>query len=596
MHHFYKTKITELETKYNALKAKSSQFSWLRLLLFVAFAASVYFLFKGSFTLLFVGLGLLFLVLFIALAIKHNTIELEIEFLNAKIQVNKDEMQYLNFDYNKRFSGAVFEKLNPFLTNDFNLVGQGSLFQYINRCKTAGGRELLAYNLCHLQKDIALISCKQLAIKELSNKIEFLQNFQAYNSAISESANDLRFLVGWAKNYSENNRILKTVATMMAVVNVLWITFSAFGLISWSSIFVPIILSQLLIHFNRKKAAHYNQINNNVVSANFEHYSKLLKLIDSESFDADEINTIKSRLLYSNRKASESLNQLFNILKVADIQENGLLSLLVNSVVFSDIQIHYYLNKWKKEHAEQIESWLMAVSEMEVLLSYAVYAFNNAEFVCFPVPSEEDFVLDATDLGHPLIKPEVRVNNSFCMQHSPSVQIITGANMAGKSTFLRTVAVNLILASNGAPVVARKFWFSPCDILSSIKVQDSLHKNESYFYAELLRLKEIVEHVNLNPQTVVILDEILRGTNTKDKQTGSLGILKKLIGLNAHVMIATHDLSIGELEKEFPLIAKNSCFEVEMNDDELFFDYKIKDGISQKLNASYLLKKMELID
>jgi DNA mismatch repair ATPase MutS len=132
--------------------------------------------------------------------------------------------------------------------------------------------------------------------------------------------------------------------------------------------------------------------------------------------------------------------------------------------------------------------------------------------------------------------------------------------------------------------------------MSSIKVQDSLAKNESYFYAELSRLKDIIEHVKQNPQTLVILDEILRGTNTKDKQTGSLGILEKMIQLNAMVVIATHDLSIGELENKYPTIAKNSCFEVELNEDELFFDYKLKEGISKKLNASFLLKKMELID
>jgi DNA mismatch repair ATPase MutS len=168
--------------------------------------------------------------------------------------------------------------------------------------------------------------------------------------------------------------------------------------------------------------------------------------------------------------------------------------------------------------------------------------------------------------------------------------------MAGKSTFLRTLAVNLILAMNGAPVIAKEFSFFPCDILSSIKVQDSLTNNESYFYAELLRLKDIIEHVKSNPNTLVILDEILRGTNTKDKQTGSLGFLEKLIQLNAMVIVATHDLVIGELEQKYPYIASNNCFEVELIDDQLFFDYKLKEGISKKLNASFLMKKMEIID
>ena len=168
--------------------------------------------------------------------------------------------------------------------------------------------------------------------------------------------------------------------------------------------------------------------------------------------------------------------------------------------------------------------------------------------------------------------------------------------MAGKSTFLRTLSVNLILAMNGAPVCAKEFIFTPCDILSSIKIQDSLSSNESYFYAELVRIREIIEHLKTNPRTLVVLDEILRGTNTSDKQKGSRGLLEKLISLNAAVLIATHDLSLGELEKSHPNTIVNNCFEVELTNDQLIFDYKLKKGISQKLNATYLMKKMGIIN
>ena len=168
--------------------------------------------------------------------------------------------------------------------------------------------------------------------------------------------------------------------------------------------------------------------------------------------------------------------------------------------------------------------------------------------------------------------------------------------MAGKSTFLRTVATNLILAMNGSPVCAKELVFTPCDIMSSIKIQDSLSKNESYFYAEISRLKDIVNHVKSGKRTMIVLDEILRGTNTKDKQIGSLGLLKKLISDNSIVFIATHDLVIGDLEKTYPRIARNYCFEVELLNEHLTFDYKLKNGVSQKLNASFLLKKMDLID
>jgi len=181
------------------------------------------------------------------------------------------------------------------------------------------------------------------------------------------------------------------------------------------------------------------------------------------------------------------------------------------------------------------------------------------------------------------------------LEGRPAITIITGANMAGKSTFLRTISVNLLLAMNGAPVCAREMKYTPCNIMSSIKIQDSLVENASYFYAELVRLREIIEQIQSQPKTLVVLDEILRGTNTRDKQAGSLGFLEKLISLNAIVIIATHDLKIGELENTHPGKVKNQCFEVELNKDQLVFDYKLKDGISQKLNASFLMKKMGII-
>jgi len=230
------------------------------------------------------------------------------------------------------------------------------------------------------------------------------------------------------------------------------------------------------------------------------------------------------------------------------------------------------------------------------LISFATFAFNNNGSVVYPTVANDGFSVQAIDMGHPLINSTVRINNSFSISGMPTVLIITGANMAGKSTFLRTVGVNLLLGMNGAPVIAKSFTFTPCDIYSCIKIQDSLINNESYFYAELVRLKEIIEHCKKHPKTLVILDEILRGTNSKDKQIGSLGFIEKLIQLKVPLIVATHDLVIGELEQRYSGIAVNQCFEVELVNDELYVDYKLKKGISQKLNASFLLKKMEIID
>jgi DNA mismatch repair ATPase MutS len=275
---------------------------------------------------------------------------------------------------------------------------------------------------------------------------------------------------------------------------------------------------------------------------------------------------------------------------------NILVALLLNILFLYDIQVWLRLGRWKARNKIAVASWFEALCELDALSSLSVYAFNNADTVTYPEVAEEAFTFEAKEMGHPLLHPGTRVCNTVAFSGAPRVLVVTGANMAGKSTFLRTLSVNLILAMNGAPVCAKAFRFTPCDILSSIKIQDSLSNHESYFYAELVRIREIIEHLQANPRTLVVLDEILRGTNTRDKQTGSRGLLEKLISLNAIAIVATHDLTLGELETTYPGTVLNHCFEVELKGDQLIFDYQLKPGISQKLNASYLMRKMGIID
>jgi len=379
-------------------------------------------------------------------------------------------------------------------------------------------------------------------------------------------------------------------------LNIIWLLLCVFGVLTWMSFILPISISQLVIYFQKNRISKYYSRINNIVGI-FAKYAKVLRMIEDEYFESEYLKSLQSKLMVHETKASNSLNSLFKILNAFEIQHNALISFVLNSLFLFDIHVCFRLHEWRKKQRGEVDKWFSTIGEMEVLISFASFAFNNIDDVTYPTILKDDvFQIDAVELGHPLLQPNIRVNNDFSVNGVPSIQIITGANMAGKSTFLRTLAVNLLIAMNGAPVIARKFSFFPCDIFSSIKVQDSLTNNESYFYAELLRLKDIIEHVRTHPKTLVILDEILRGTNTKYKLTGSMGILKKLMHLNAMVIIATHDLSIAELENVYAGTVMNSCFEVELTDDQLFFDYKLKTGISKKLNASFLMQKMEIID
>ena len=591
---YYQNRIIALEEEQKRLKKKSRQYSLMRLCLFLCFAGSLFLLFKTNYIVLPFIILIVSLGLFILFVVKHNKLEDAITLLSAKIQINKDELLYLDHKYTDRNAGEKYATINASLSNDFDLFGRGSLFQYINRCNTQKGRDTLAQSLCFPDKSQELIRQKQGAINELCDNNAFIQDFQSITKFIRGNGTE-SVLQDWMNEAQKDFSSIRIIAIVLGLINIVCALLSAFSLLPWQVLTSTLTISLIFVNIHNKKIlkTHSQLIS---IATDLENYIAAFQLIEEASFQSDHLLALKKSLALNDTATSKILGSLHKILSVFEIRENRLLSFLLNAFILLDIHIFYSFSRWKLKYNSNTSVWFTAFNEMETLISFATFAFNNSEDVVYPTVSDEGFSVQAQEMGHPLINPGVRVNNSFSISGMPSVLIITGANMAGKSTFLRTVGVNLLLAMNGAPVVARSFTFTPCDIFPCIKIQDSLINNESYFYAELLRLKEIIEQAKKQPKTFVILDEILRGTNTKDKQTGSLGFIEKLIQLKVPVIVATHDLIIGELEQKHTGVAINQCFEVELIDDQLYFDYKLKKGISQKLNASFLLRKMEIID
>jgi DNA mismatch repair ATPase MutS len=238
-----------------------------------------------------------------------------------------------------------------------------------------------------------------------------------------------------------------------------------------------------------------------------------------------------------------------------------------------------------------VENWFHTLGAFEALNSFATIHFNNPGW-CFPSLQEAHFFLESTELGHPLIHKEKRVNNFIKMEERGELMLVTGSNMAGKSTYLRSVGVNVVLAMAGAPVCAAAFRLSPVQLISSMRIADNLEESTSTFYAELKKLKSVIERVNNDEKVFILLDEILRGTNSLDRHTGSEALIKQLIKHNAAGIIATHDLALADIKNEFPGNILNYHFDVQVNNDELYFDYKLKPGVCTSLNASILMKKI----
>jgi hypothetical protein len=517
-------------------------------------------------------------------------------FLKKQLLIQQNELKYLDHQYQAFDDGNTFSTLNPALSGDFDLFGAGSLFQYLNRCVTQVGQKKFAQGLSSWSLNPSAILDKQQAIDELSKKIDFTEAFRATGMLVDEKGREVENLSTWLSQPSEKTGLLKLITLIYPLTIAIWIVLIAFNMVSSSSIVAPLLAGFFFVLMHQKKLnrAHENLSRS---AATFKKYAALIHLAEAETFDSPLLLKIQKNFATRGLSAGQSLSRLFKLLEQFDYRSNMIVSLVLNGLLLFDIRTYCKLAQWKTQHHELVPGWFETLFELDAFMSLAVFAFNNRATVFMPEPvASASFVFQATEMGHPLLPPEVRVNNSVSFEGQPQILVITGANMAGKSTFLRTLAVNLILALNGAPVCARQFRFTPCPIVSSINIRDSLSHHESYFYAELVRLKSIMEQAREHPGPLIFLDEILRGTNSKDKQTGSLGYLKKLMGQKACVVMATHDLVIGELEKQYPDVVSNYCFEVELENDHLVFDYQLKKGISKKLNASFLMHKMELTD
>ena len=322
-----------------------------------------------------------------------------------------------------------------------------------------------------------------------------------------------------------------------------------------------------------------------------EKYSELLRALENEEFKTDLLNEVRSGLHSGGLSSDRAMKQLAGLVERFDWRLNKVTGLILNGILMWDLQCVLWLEKWKHKFAEKIPTWFIVMAEFDALNSLANFHYNNPVAI-FPEFHENGPLINARGLAHPLIPSSERVGNDIQINDFGEYLLITGSNMAGKSTFLRTVGVNLVLASAGAPVCAESMILRPVRIVTSMRIKDSLSSRESTFYAELKRLRMILDLLGKKNDVLVLLDEILKGTNSRDKHFGSEMLIRQLIKLGSAGLIATNDLELSMLEQEFPGKLKNHCFEVEIENQEFNFDYKLRSGVCKTMNATELMKKM----
>ncbi|NMB52510.1 MAG: hypothetical protein GX999_09300, partial [Bacteroidales bacterium] len=478
---------------------------------------------------------------------------------------------------------------------DTDIFGPGSLFQFLNRTCTGYGSEVLACWLSDPYELRTVLRERQQTVAEIGLKIIWRQSFLATGINRNLDRNNILGMTKWLAAGQKNKSSAVRRLCLLAFPSLACITLllTVVGLIHYS-IFISIFLANLLIVFvNLKNTQSVHE----ELTGRYNFLSSLgslIELIEREQFESTLIEKMKEDIKGSRLSAVKALKELSGIIRAFDSRLNIFVGFIFNGLFLWDLHCLKKLDGWKAAYGKKFPAWLDILGQVDAFISLGNYAYNNPEFV-YPLPSDDMTPFKARQLGHPLIDNSKRVCNDFVLPSKGMICIITGANMAGKSTFLRTVAVNMILAMVGAPVCAVEMKFLPTRLFTSMRTTDSLTSNESYFYAELKRLRQLQQMVLTGENILFILDEILKGTNSEDKSLGSRLFLNKIISLGGTGLIATHDTTLGRLEEEYPEVIINKCIEVEIEGEIIHFDYKLRDGIASKKNAVLLMKQMGII-
>lgn len=579
--------------KYQALEEEyHSQFvrySMIRLLLFLAGAAIAIFCFSFNGLLGFAVTAVL-LFGFSKFVAFHKKIKQQEIHNHNLTTINNKELNCLQGKLDGIDDGERFLDPGHPYTADLDVFGPFSVYQYYNRAVTSIGKQQLAEMMSEAAS-IDSINSRQEATKELSEKLDWIQDFQGIGLDLKDEPQHLSALKNWLGDQPVmlGNQLLIHCLWLIPII-VFGSLFIPAEIIPWRLKWLVLIIPGYIL-YRRLEAVNDIHKKTNKSGAILEHYSKLIQHIESETFNSTILNKLHQRFFHQNNKASESLGKLSYIIRQLNVR-NNFFAIFLNLLFLWDLYYVWRLEQWKEKHKDTLLDWFESLKWFDALNSYGMLYFNHPDWTFPEVRQDDNPLLEAVEVGHPLINQQERVDNDMSIPHSGHIKLITGSNMAGKSTFLRSVGLGIVFATIGMPVCAKRFATPNLQVYTSMRTKDALHENTSSFYAELKRLKYIIEVVEQGKPVFFLLDEILKGTNSHDRHNGSKALIKQLVKSKGVGLIATHDLELGYLGNENPTELENLCFEVDVKGEMLDFDYKIKKGICQSLNASILMKKM----
>jgi DNA mismatch repair ATPase MutS len=589
----YQKRAAEFSARATALQARYEKLGWVRLLSFLALVAVIILVWRETpwwSGMLTTGLGIF---AFARLVRWHGRIQADAQHQQQLARLNTAEAQGQNNDFSAFSVGTDFVDPQHPYSYDMDLFGPYSLFQMVNRGNTSIGQARLASWLQDPSTNDVILE-RQAAGRDLAQQLEWQHHLRAYGAALEEEDGQIDRLYDWLKEpfVVEENTLRKValwVAPLLFIVSMaLWVT-----VWPWYQALLLLIPAGLWLRNSLEEIQKMHTLTGRAADT-LRRYGQLISHIETAQFEAPKLKSLQAVFTEGDVSASQAIHKLAYRVSQLDVRYNAFVFLLEFSIVW-DLQQAYRMDKWKLRHRDRLPQWFEALAELEALVSFGNLTMNQPQWI-FPTLQEER-QLHAEALGHPLLPNDKRVTNDISMPTAGHMHLLTGSNMAGKSTWLRTVGINIVLALAGAPVCARVFRLPQLQVYTSMRTQDALHESTSSFYAELKRLKFIIEAVEDPSKTAgrpvfFLLDEILKGTNSRDRHTGSKALIRQLIASKGAGIIATHDLELGELEAEANNQIENWAIEVDIKDGQLFFDYKLKRGVSQSFNATLLMQQM----
>lgn len=588
---WYTQRIDETLRQLSQTKTQINRISLLRVLLFVAgFAGLILFYRSGTWAVV-LTVCCTFLPFFILVKV-HNRLYFRKEQLETQLKLNQDELKGLEGDYSAFDEGSEFVDAGHPYAYDLDLFGRKSLFQALGRTCTHIGKQTLATWMQHHLTEKAAIETRQESIHDMSRRMEFREAFRVTGSINRGADSDEEEISRWSQTPSVLQHLWWVKLCLWAVpgINILLLALGLLHILSlsWFGMMftVFVILSFGLIQRGTLIQETYGK-----KLKTLNRYAKLITLAKGETWQAPALRELTDKLDIDGHSPAEALMQLSKELDRLDLRNNQLLYVILEGSMFFQLRQIVRIERWKARYGKYLMGWLEAVGELDALCSLGTFAYNHPAYT-YPTITNQPFCFLARNMGHPLMPEAQCVKNDATIPSRPYFLIITGANMAGKSTYLRTIGVNYLLACMGCPVCCESLTLYPAHLITSLRTTDSLSDNESYFFAELKRLKRIIDLLNKGQELFIILDEILKGTNSADKQKGSLDLIRQFMRLKADGIIATHDLLLGTLADQFPEYIRNYCFEADIKDNELTFSYRLREGVAQNMNACFLMRKM----